>query len=77
MHCLSFFGLQFRKTIVIFEISTLDFALLQSFREKIKILKFGSKKARFLYLVVEFENIIAIFEISVLKFVLLQSLVQK
>ena len=37
------FEQQFRKTIVIFEISILEFALLQSFMQKIKILKFGKK----------------------------------
>ena len=40
---LKYFGQQFWKTIVIFEISTLEFALLQSFVQKIKILKFGKK----------------------------------
>ena len=40
------FGQQFWKTIVIFEISTLEFALLQSFK-KIKSFKFGIKNARF------------------------------
>ena len=40
---------QFLKAIVIFEISTLAFTLLQSFVQKIKILKFGTKNVRFLY----------------------------
>ena len=38
-----------RKTIIIYEISTLECALLQSFVQKIKILKFGIKNVRFLY----------------------------
>ena len=37
------------KTIIIYEISTLECALLQSFVQKIKILKFGIKNVRFLY----------------------------
>ena len=41
------FGQQFWKTTVIFEVSTLEFALLQSFVQKIKILKFRTKNARF------------------------------
>ena len=40
---------QFWKTIVIFEISTHEFALLQSFKQKIKILKFRTKNVRFPY----------------------------
>ena len=42
------FGSNFEKTIVIFEISTLEFALLQSL-VKIKFLKFGTKFALFKY----------------------------
>ena len=44
--------------------------------QKIKILKFGTKKARFPCFRAGDWNIIVIFEISVLEFVLLQSLVQ-
>ena len=43
------FGQQFWKTIVIFAISALEFALLQSLVQKIKNLKFGTKNARFPY----------------------------
>ena len=71
------FGQQFWKTIVIFEISTLEFALLQSFEQRIKILKFGTKMPDFPYFGAGIWNIIVIFEISVLEFALLQSLVQK
>ena len=39
------FGYQFWKTFVIFEISTLEFSLFQSFVQKIKILRFGTNKA--------------------------------
>ena len=44
------FGQQFQKTIVIFEISALQFTLLQSLMQKIKALKFGTKNARFAYI---------------------------
>ena len=44
-----YFGLRFWKTVVISEVSTLEFALLQSFLKKNKNLKFGTKNARFLY----------------------------
>ena len=43
------FWQQFRKFIVIFATSALEFALLQSLVQKIKILKFGTKNARFPY----------------------------
>ena len=52
------------------EIGTPKFALLQSFVQKLKILKSGTKNA-------EFENIIAVFEIKVLELALLQHYVQK
>ena len=37
----------FKKTIVTFEISTLEFRLNPKFHEKIKILKFGTKNILF------------------------------
>ena len=43
------FGQQFRKTIAIFAILTLEFALLQNWVQKIKIFKLGTKNARFPY----------------------------
>ena len=43
------FGQQFWKTIAIFEISALEFALLQILVQKIKILKFDNENARFAY----------------------------
>ena len=43
------FGQQFRKTIAIFAILTLEFALLQNSVQKIKIFKLGTKNARFPY----------------------------
>ena len=71
------FGQQFWKIIVIFEISTLEFSLLESFVQKIKSLKFGTKNARSSYFGARIWKYYCVFEISVLKFVLLQSLVQK
>ena len=41
------FGQQFRKIIVIFAVSVLEFASLQSLMQKIKILKLGTKSVRF------------------------------
>ena len=41
------FGQQFRKIIVIFAVSFLEFASLQSLMQKIEILKFGTKSVRF------------------------------
>ena len=43
------FGQQFRKTIVIHAISTLEFALVQSLVQKIKTPKSETKNARFPY----------------------------
>ena len=40
-----FFSSNFWKTTVIFEISSLEFALLESFVQKIKIPKFGTKNS--------------------------------
>ena len=43
MPCLSIFGLEFSKTIVIFEISTLELVYLQNFVKKQKCLDLGPK----------------------------------
>ena len=43
------FGQQFRKTMVLFATSALEFALLQSLVQNIKILISGTKNARFPY----------------------------
>ena len=40
---LAIFGLEFENNILIFEISTLEFALLQNFEEKRKCLNVGRK----------------------------------
>ena len=47
MHGLGTFGVEVENYFVIFEISTLEFALLQIFVQKIKIPRFGTKKANF------------------------------
>ena len=44
-----FLGNNFKKTIVIFEISTLKFVYLQNFTKKQKKPNFGTKKAWFMY----------------------------
>ena len=62
--------------IVIFEISALKYVLLQNLAQEIKILKFGSKNARFPYFWAGISKYYCLFEISVLEFVFLQSLVQ-
>ena len=49
MPYLGIFGLKFKRTIVIFETSTLKFVYLQNLGEKIKMPKFGTKSALFVY----------------------------
>ena len=71
------FGQQFRKTIAIFATRALEFVLLQSLVQKIKILKFGTKIPDLRIRRLKFENIIVIFKASILKFVLSLSLVPK
>ena len=51
-------------------------ALLQNLVQEIKILKFGSKNARFPYFWAGISKYYWLFEISALEFVFLQSLVQ-
>ena len=58
-----------KKTIVIFEISTLKFVYLQNFTKKQKSLNLGPKMPDLWIFGLGFENNIAIFEISTLKFV--------
>ena len=66
---LGIFGKIFRKTIVIFEISTLKFASLQNFSKKQKCLNFEPKMPDLGILGLEFENNTVLFEISTLEFV--------
>ena len=63
-----FLGKIFRKTIVIFEISTLKFVYLQNFTKKQKCLNLGSKMPDLGILGLEFENNTVIFEISTLDY---------
>ena len=62
-------GLQFESTIVIFEISVLEFVLLQSLVQKQKSLNLVPKMPYFDFFGLEFENNIVIFVISTLEFV--------
>ena len=65
----TFFGKNFKKTIVRFEISTFKFVCLQNFTKKQKYLNLGSKMPDLCIFGLEFENNIIIFEISTLEFV--------
>ena len=64
-----FLGKMFRKTVVIFEISTLKFVYLQNFTKKQKCLNLGSKTPDLGILELEFENNTVIFKIKNLEFV--------
>ena len=67
---LRIFGLGFENTIVIFEISVFEFALLQSLVQKSKSLNLGHKMSDFLvFFGLKFENNIVLFKISPLNFV--------
>ena len=69
MPYLDIFGLKHQKSIVMFEISTFEFARLQNFAKKQKCLKLGPKMAYLGIFGLEFQKTIAIFEISFLEFV--------
>ena len=73
MSYLGFFGLEFEKNIVIFEISTLEFVELIKFAEKTEMPKFRRKNALFGYFWNIILKTIVVFEISTLKFVYLQN----
>ena len=76
MHCLDTLGCNLNQQLQ-FEISILEFVLLQSLVQKQKSLNLWPKTPDLHILKLEVENNYAIFEISILEFVLLQSLVQK
>ena len=61
-------GLEFENNIVIFQISTFEFVLLQNFAEKHKCLNLGPNILDLGVLGLEFENNIVIFQISTLEF---------
>ena len=69
MPYLGIFGQEFKKTIVIFEISILKFVYLQNFLKNQKCLNLESKMPDFGIFGREFENNFLICEISTLKFV--------
>ena len=68
MPYLDIFGINFRKAIAIFEISTFKFVYLQNFPKKKICLNSGPKVPDLGIFGLKFENNIVIFEISILKF---------
>ena len=72
-----FFGLQFRKRIVIFEISTVKFIKLQSLIKNNITLKHGPKISSLDIFKLEFEKTIVIFEFSIFEFVKFRNYKQK
>ena len=73
MPYLGIFGLKLKKTIVIFEISTLQFVKLQNFAKKQKCLICDQKCFIWVVLDQNFKTIV-VFEISTLKFIKNESL---
>ena len=57
-------GLEFESNIVIFQISTFEFALLQNFAEKHKCLNLGPNMPDLGVFGLEFENNIVIFKLA-------------
>ena len=66
---LRIFGLELQNNIVVYEISTLEFVLLQSFVQKQKSLNVGPKMFYLRIFVLEFENSFVIFKIGNVEFV--------
>ena len=77
MPYLGIFRVELWKTIVIFEIGTLEFVYLQTLVQKWKFLSLGPKMPCLDIFGLEFLKPIVLFEINTLKYVLLQSLVKK
>ena len=70
MPYLGIFGLELKKTYVIFKISTLEFCLTAEYREIMKMPKFGTKSALFGYFWARIlKKTIVIFETNTLEFV--------
>ena len=69
MPYLGIFKLTIENTIAMFEISALEFVLMQRLVQKYESLNFGPTMSYYGILGLEFENNIVIFGISVLKFV--------
>ena len=76
MSYLNIFRREFKKTIVLFEISTLEFSKLRYFEKKFKWLNFGTKMPYLGIFGLEFENNMIIHEISTLEFVYLENFVK-
>ena len=68
MSYLGIFGLEFSKTIVIFEIGTLKFVYLQNFAKRQKCQNLRTKMLDFRIFEQEFQKVFVIFEISTLKY---------
>ena len=77
MPYLDFFALELKKTIVVFEISILQFVRLQNFVKKKKCINSRQKMSYSSIFGLEFEDNIFIFEISTLEVVYLQNFVKK
>ena len=73
MPSLDAFGQELKKTIVIFEISTLQIFYFQNFMKKQKCINSGPKMPDLDILELELESNIVTFEIITLKFVYLQN----
>ena len=73
MPYLDIFGEELKKTIVIFEISTLQIFYFQNFMKKQKCINSGPKMPDLDILELELESNIVTFEIITLKFVYLQN----
>ena len=72
-----FLGYNFKRTIVIFEISNLWTFPIAKYCEIMKMLKFGTKSALSGYFLLEFWKTLVIFEISTLELVQLQNFEKK
>ena len=59
MPYLSTFGQKFKKTIVIFEISTFEFAFLENFAKKTKMPTFGPKCLIWVFLGSNFKKLLS------------------
>ena len=76
-HYLSSFGLHFSKTIVIFEISTLEFFKMKNFIQNRKALKLRSNKPYLGIFKLEFDRTIVVFQTSTLESFTMQSFERK
>ena len=69
MAYLGIFRVEFQKTFVIFEISTLEFVYLQNFAKNQKCLNLGPKIPYMGIFGIDIQKLIFIYEISTLEFV--------